>query len=250
MSPSVLFANGAVGVEVLEHLIACGDAPRLCVLHPEPQRRKGERFERLCGQTGIPIICPGELSPERLASGPGELAVSAYYGYILKPDIIRCFERGIINFHPGLLPHNRGTNSNVWPLVDGSPAGVSLHYIDAEIDTGPLLLQRSVQVLPSDSAQTLHGRLERAMVDLFREHWPALRDGRIDARPQPPGGSLHYRRELALLKNLDMDARMTMREAINLLRACTFPPHPGAHFEIEGRRYQVEINIEEVEPCS
>ena len=54
----------------------------------------------------------------------------------------------IVNLHTGYLPWNRGMYPNVWPLVDWSPAGVTLHWMDEGIDTGDIIAQWRVDVVP------------------------------------------------------------------------------------------------------
>src|SRR4029078_10124193 len=102
-----------------------------------------------------------------------------------------------LNVHPALLPYNRGATQNVWPLVDGTPAGTTLHVMEPEIDTGAIVAQRSVETFPSDTAATLYERLEEASFQLFVQTWPAIRDH--EPWPQPGGGTSHRQSELASL---------------------------------------------------
>ena len=126
---------------------------------------------------------------------------------------------------------------------------MSIHRLDEAIDTGPLLVQRRVEVTPADTALSLYLRLEAAMVDLFVSQWASLKDNLVAVQNQEGLGTHHWGRELGRLKALDLDETMTMRAAINRLRACTFEPHPGGEFTENGRRYQIRIQIEQVDPC-
>ena len=64
------------------------------------------------------------------------------------------------------LPFNRGKKPNVWPIIEGSPAGVSMHYIDSGIDSGKIISQSKIDVEIIDTAKTLYDKIwEKHLVD-------------------------------------------------------------------------------------
>ena len=73
---------------------------------------------------------------------------------------------------------------NVWSIIEETPAGVTLHYIDAGVDTGDIIAQRDVQQTELDTGETLYHRLEQASVELFKEAWPDFRVGKSSRLPQ------------------------------------------------------------------
>ena len=89
------------------------------------------------------------------------------FGYILRPNFLRLIPRGCVNVHPALLPYNRGAYPNVWSIVDGSPAGVTIHFVDEGIDTGDIIAQAQVVIEPVDTGESLYRKLERGAVALF-----------------------------------------------------------------------------------
>jgi methionyl-tRNA formyltransferase len=244
----VLFANNRVGWQIASRLQAAGENIVAMVLHPEERRRYGAE---LLAATSLPperIFAAERLhEPEvmaALAALQPELGLSLFFGYRLRPDLLARFPNGVINLHPALLPYNRGAHPNVWTLVDGTPAGVTLHYVDADIDTGDIIAQQVVPVEPVDTGQTLYHKLETACIDLFTDTWPRLRRGEVVRQPQDPAaGTQHRVRDLATLDALDLDRTYTGREWLNLLRARTFPPHAGAWFCEDGRRVQVRVEL-------
>ena len=156
------------------------------------------------------------------------IAVSAGYWHRVSRETLA--QIPVINCHPGYLPWNRGTDPNVWPIVDGSPAGVTLHWMDAGLDTGPIIARQRVAVEPWDTAGTLGHRLDAAMVALFARWWPIIRTGQGPRIPQPHGGSYHRRADLA---TLEPDP-----EALRLLRARSYP---GYGVLIGGKRLRLEV---------
>ena len=76
---------------------------------------------------------------EVLRNTQASVGLSCGYRHKLRQEEWECFPDGILNLHTGYLPWNKGAYPNVWPILDGSPAGVTLHRVDAGIDTGPIL---------------------------------------------------------------------------------------------------------------
>ncbi|MBD9699113.1 hypothetical protein IGS67_06345 [Flavimobilis sp. GY10621] len=71
------------------------------------------------------------------------------------------------NLHRGFLPFNRGRQPHRWPLIDGSPCGVTLHVMETGEETGPVICHTRVEVRATDDAATLYRRLDDAAVGMF-----------------------------------------------------------------------------------
>lgn len=248
----LLLANNWVGWQVAHALRERGEEIVGLVLHPPQRRTWGAEIIAAAGVAPSRIFDGSRLrDPEtarRLRALGAEVAVSALFGYVLHPELLSAFDKGAVNIHPGLLPYGRGAHPNVWSIVERTPAGVTVHYMDEGVDTGDIIAQREVAVEPSDTAERLYRKLERAAVALFAEQWPAIRDGAAPRAPQPRnGGSTHRARDLARLDEIDLDRTYTGRELIDLLRARTFPPFPGAFFRDGGRTVHVRIELLDAE---
>jgi len=177
----------------------------------------------------------GPFNPDDIEKAEIELGISVGYRYILKPEHINAFRCGVINLHTGYLPWNRGAYPNVWPIVDASPAGVTLHYMDEGVDTGPIIRQQRVIVYPWDTASTLYKRLNDAAFELIVDIWPLLIRGKLMGVPQNRNlGTTHTKAELETL-GADMPG---FHDVLNRLRARTFP---GYGIEIDGRKVTVNI---------
>jgi methionyl-tRNA formyltransferase len=241
------FANNRVGLEVVRYLAGRGELAAL-VVHPEGARRFGDEILAAAALPAHQVFVATDLERpddrERLFAQRPEVGVSAFYGYILRPAVFERFARGAVNVHPALLPWNRGTYPNVWSIVDATPAGATLHYIDAGVDTGDIVAQQEVEVRPEDTGQTLYERLERACIDLFARAWPDLCADELVRVRQPAGGSHHYKRDTAKIDEIDLDREMRAGDLIDILRARTFPPHRGAYFVSGGSRVYLRLELE------
>ena len=74
-----------------------------------------------------------------------EFIISYGYKYIVGKEIVSLFKGKIINLHISFLPFNRGSYPNLWSHLEGSPSGVSIHYMSEGIDKGEILLQKQIK---------------------------------------------------------------------------------------------------------
>jgi len=160
-----------------------------------------------------------------------DLIVSCYNSKIIPKEELTC---PAINFHPGLLPYNRGMYPHIWPLVDGSPAGVTIHYINNKLDGGDILVQKKVEVYPTDIASDLEDRTQLAMFDLFKTLWPEIE---ISTGTKQKGkGSYHKASEIKTIQKFS-------KKVIDRLRACTFRDRSYGYFVDKGRKYYVGVKF-------
>lgn len=99
-----------------------------------------------------------------------ELVVLAGFMRILKAPVLDAFPRRVINVHPSLLPKYPGREAWVQALEGGEiVTGCTVHYVDSGIDTGEIIAQRQVPIMPNDTAASLHGRIQLAERELYPE---------------------------------------------------------------------------------
>lgn len=241
--------NNWVGLEVLKWLKGRGDEIAGLVVHPPEQQRHAEAIVQASGVPSPRVFlgsCIHEPSTQQaIAALAPDLGVSVLFGYRLKPEILRLFPRGVINLHPSLLPYNRGEHPNIWSIVDRTPAGVSLHYVNEELDAGDLIAQREVPVGPTDTGASLYRKLEHAAVALFQDTWPRLKEGHVARIAQDATrATFHKARDVDAIDAIDLDRSYRARDLINILRARTFPPYKGAYVTINGRRIYLRLELE------
>ncbi|MDD4318702.1 MAG: phosphoribosylglycinamide formyltransferase [Candidatus Peribacteraceae bacterium] len=91
--------------------------------------------------------------------------------WILGPAFVRQWKNRILNVHPALLPKHPGAHAHAEVLRDGdTESGITIHWIDAGVDTGPVVLQQSCPVLPDDTEETLKTRVQ----ELEKEWYPKV----------------------------------------------------------------------------
>jgi len=243
-----LFATGPVGREIARFVREQGAKVGCLVLDSgeEAASREAIRAEAAIDPTRVfysdDLYQPGTL--DRLRSLRLDLIVLAWWPYILKSPLVEMPSAGCLNFHPSLLPHNRGKHYNFWALVEEAPFGVTLQLIDAGVDTGDVVFQAPIETTWEDTGETLYRKAQAEIVRLFKEKFPDIREGRLPRKPQDLSrGSFHKAHEIDQASKLELGRSYTARQLLNVLRARTFPPHPAAWFEDQGKQYEVRVTI-------
>ena len=199
-------------------------------------------------RNGIPV-CVFESEKnilDRLPDGV-DLGLLAWWPKLLLSPLLEVSQNGFINTHPSFLPHNRGKHYNFWALVEQCPFGVTLHKVDAGIDTGDIIFQSPIDYDWCDTGETLYKKAQLKMVDLFVKSYPSIRRGGFKSAQQDKGvGSFHQASELEVASQIDLDSSYRARTLLNLIRARTFKGHPGCWFEENGSRYEMSITIKKV----
>ncbi|MDD5679357.1 MAG: phosphoribosylglycinamide formyltransferase [Kiritimatiellae bacterium] len=169
---AVLGSGNGTNFQALADAIGAGrlDARIVCVLSNVENAFILERARRL----NIPAeyVSPAPFKTkldgvaeqqtlDRLRHYGAELIALAGFMMIIKPRLLKAFAGRIVNIHPSLLPAFPGLEAWKQALAGGIKiTGCTVHYVDAGTDTGPIILQRTVQVLESDTAESLHARIQ------------------------------------------------------------------------------------------
>ena len=127
---------------------------------------------------------PSEIEADLKALG-ADLAVVVAYGRILKPAVLSSTRLGFMNAHFSLLPKYRGAAPVQWALVRGEKkTGVSLFWLDAGMDTGPVQAMRAADIGPDEDAAGLLARLTALGVEMLGPVLDDLEAGRVVRDPQ------------------------------------------------------------------
>jgi methionyl-tRNA formyltransferase len=164
---------------------------------------------------------------------PDAIVVVAY-GRIIPPWMLSLPRLGCINLHGSLLPKYRGAAPIQWSVAMGDAVtGNTTMLLEEGLDTGPILLQQSVEIGSSETASDLFVRLAEAGAPLMVETLAGLADGSLQPRAQNHEGATYA----PILDREDgrMDfARSSARELYNRWRG--FQPWPGAFTTLDGKK--------------
>ena len=116
---------------------------------------------------------------------------------ILREQVLSAFPGRIINVHLGLSPYYRGSGTNFWPLVNREPeyVGATIHYLDAGIDTGPIIAHARPAIAVEDGPHDLGNKTIVAAMKLLADAAEAHVHGRVNPVPQRGGGRFYQRKD-------------------------------------------------------
>lgn len=137
------------------------------------------------------VFVAEKITPEKVREFAPDIIVSYNYRYILKPDVFDLPRLGTINLHVSYLPWNKGAHPNFWSHLEGTPKGVTIHYIDAGVDTGDIIAREEMDFSDNDTLKTSYEKLHRAIQRLFAEYWPMIKAGTAPRVTQEGEGTLH-----------------------------------------------------------
>ncbi len=233
-------------VPTLDRLVEAGFRVDLVVTQPD--RPKGRGLELVFSpvkqralQLGLPITQPetiknNEAFRAQLTAIKPDAIIIVGYGRIIPQWMLDLPPLGNINLHASLLPKYRGAAPIQWAIACGETVtGVTTMKIDAGLDTGDILQQQEIPIVPDDTAETLAPKLAAVGAELVVETLRGLEAGSIRPRPQD-----HTHATLApILKKEDglIDFSRPATEILNRMRG--FQPWPGAYSKFRGKNLQI-----------
>jgi methionyl-tRNA formyltransferase len=191
-------------------------------------------------ELGLPVFQPDGLrrpeAVEELASLRPDLMVVCAFGQILRQPVLDIPPKGVVNVHPSLLPRHRGATPIQSAILAGDEeTGVSIMLMDAGMDTGPILRQRSLAVSPFDSAGSLGEKLSRLAADLLGEALPLWLAGAIEPQPQDEANANYS----SLIQKDDATIDWA-RPAVDIWRQVrAMNPWPGASTTLDGEALRI-----------
>ena len=213
----------------------------------QPDRPKGRGgkpapppVKVLAESWGLPVIQPEKMKDpsflDRLRAYHPDLISVVAFGRILPPSILNLPSRGCVNVHASLLPKYRGAGPIAWAIINGeSETGVTTMQMDPGMDTGDMLLQERIPILPEDTAGTLAVRLSELGARLLIRTLEGLAAGTVSPTPQD-----HSRATPAPILEKEageLDWSQPASALVNRVRG--LDPWPGAYTFYEDERWRI-----------
>jgi methionyl-tRNA formyltransferase len=176
----VFIGTGEIGVPTL-HALLRSKEHQLAAVVTQPdkpvgrdQRIKPPPIKKALAGAKIPILQPTRIkdrqSIEEISALSPEVIVVMAYGQILPQGILETPRVACLNLHASLLPRHRGAAPIQAAIASGdSETGITVMYMDEGLDTGDILLQRKIDILPTDTGGSLHDRLAQIAADALLE---------------------------------------------------------------------------------
>jgi methionyl-tRNA formyltransferase len=190
----VFIGAGEIGVPTLQALLKSEHEVVGVVTQPDKPVGRSQLIEpppikNALSGTNIPVLQPARIKDRQAleeirALRPDVIVVMAY-GQILPRGLLEIPEIGCLNLHASLLPRWRGAAPIQAAIAAGDrEIGITVMYMDEGLDTGDILLQRTIDILPADTGGALHDRLAGVAPETLLESLDLLAKGKAPRTPQ------------------------------------------------------------------
>ncbi len=240
----VFFGTPEFAVPALKALLESRHEVPAVVTQPDRQSGRGRKIKHCpvkieALNADIRVLQPQTVRDpafiEELRRLSPDVIVVVAYGQILPAELIHLPQKWCINIHASLLPNYRGAAPINWSLIHGdTKTGITIMQMDEGMDTGPILLQEEMDILPDDTAGSLSARLSNSGGPLLITVLDELEKDKLKAYPQEGGATY-----AAIMKKGDGFIQWTGKaEELNgFIRGMN--PWPGAYGFIESERYKI-----------
>jgi len=234
MTRIVFMGTPAFAVQTLEALIREYEVIGVVTQPDRPAGRNQQvqmsPVKQIALNHQIPVFQPEKIRrPEaisELKQWQADVYVVAAFGQILPQSVLDIPPHGSINVHASLLPRWRGAAPIQAAIRTGDKkTGVTIMKMDAGLDTGPMVLQRSIVITEDETGATLHDKLAKLGADLLLEALPDFLSGKILPQPQPQAGMTYA--PMVKKEEGNIDWSRPAVEIERLIRA--FTPWPGTY---------------------
>lgn len=165
-----------------------------------------------------------------------DYVISGYYSRIFKDQILSIPPKGCINIHPTGLPRFRGLSPYFTHILFGDTRNyITMHWLNPGIDTGDIIAQASVEILPDDTGFTCGHRLTEAGGQMFKENWPLVKEGKAPHVKQDESIASVFN---WTWNRAEIKWSQSNQQIFNLARSITHP-FSGAWTMLSGRKLNV-----------
>jgi methionyl-tRNA formyltransferase len=230
----LFFGDGLWAANCLKRLMDDGHEALAVVMRRKQSDDTLAELARVCN---LPVCVPDRVNDPEFVDWVSSLSprinISVSYDQILRRAIRQSAPQGFINVHAGKLPYYRGRNPLNWAIINNeTEIGLTVHYVDKGIDTGDIVLQRTVPLNWEDTYGTALEKVQGALPDLLAEAVEIIDRGEVVRQPQAHLAGSYFSRRVPGDEWIDW--RDSSMDIYNKIRAITHPG-PGARTTLDGR---------------
>ena len=190
---------------------------------------KGKNFKDSNGLKMIKMLSPDYI-------------ISVHFPYIFPPELLNIPQIGTLNLHPAFLPYNKGWNTPTWSIIDNTPFGCTLHWVDSGIDTGDIALRKEINKEITDTADLLYKKAVETEEEIFRQAICLIKENRLPRIKQREEGTFHKKINIKNIQKVVLTKETS--ELINKIRALTTNKiEEASYFEENSKKYYMIIKI-------
>ena len=229
----ILVGQGPFGEKLLETLIRQGEdiVGVFC-----PKDKRGQAMAATAERSDLTLFRPAKMKDPEVREAyldlKPDLSILAFVTDVIPEALLDIPPLGTICYHPSLLPRHRGASGINWAVIQGDrQTGLTILWVDKGIDTGPILLQKEVEILPDETTGSIYfNKLFEMGVDAIIEAVALIKSGKAPKIPQDDSLATYEPPCDDTVAAVDWSKPAS--DVYNLVRGCD--PQPGAFSTIKG----------------
>lgn len=230
-------------VAALEKILDTDNEVVGVITQPDRKRNRGEvtfsPVKQCAVEHGIKVYQYESIrkeGAEDIRAVAPDIMVTCAFGQIISQEILDIPKYGVINIHASLLPKYRGSSPIQWCLINGeTETGVTIMRTALAVDSGDILLQKKIAILPDENAGQLFDRLAVLGGEAIVEALDLIKSGKAVYTPQDENLATHY--PMISKEDGRIDWSKSAREVFNKMRG--FTPWPSAFTYLDGKLFKV-----------
>jgi methionyl-tRNA formyltransferase len=236
----VLIGQAAFGEKVLQALVDNGEEV-VAVYTPPNTKEKEDPLRQLAVRLGITSFQSEKMRAqgvyEKYITLKPDLNIMAFVTDILPESILHYPKLDSIQYHPSLLPKHRGGSAINWAIIKGETrTGITIFWPDKGIDTGPILLQKTVEISPDDTVGSIYfNQLFPIGIASIIESIELIKKGKAPRIPQNESQATYE--GLCTEQDAIINWSQPVTTVYNLIRGTN--PQPGATTSFQGKRLKI-----------
>lgn len=234
----VLLGQAAFAATVFKKLLENG---KDVIAVYTPADTNGDVVEEAANTLRVPVFRPLGMNDSQVIDNfiklKADLAIMAFVTEIIPLEVLMIPKLGAIQYHPSLLPRHRGGSSLNWSIIQGdAKTGVTIFWPDEGIDTGPVLLQKEVDISPTDTQGSLYfDKLFPLGVEALTDAVDLIERGIAPRIPQDESQATYER--LFTESDTVLDWSLPATKIFDLIRGSN--PRPGASTSLRGKQLRI-----------
>lgn len=241
----IFIGTSLFGIPVLKKLILSGEKIIAVVTQPDRPSGRGKRIQappikEIALANNLALLQPENINDghviQKIKELKPDLMILVAYGQILSKEVLDIPTLGCLNIHPSLLPKYRGSAPIQWAIIRGeTETGISFLFMNEKIDSGDIIAQKKVEILPEETFRELNQRLASKSAEMIEVILEKIKIGNFQKISQTQERYFYAR------KLNKMDCRIHWEnDAVNIYNLIRgLSPVPGAYTEFKGKKIKI-----------
>ncbi|MBH1941348.1 methionyl-tRNA formyltransferase [Mobilitalea sibirica] len=232
---------------ILKKMIEVGHEVIAVVTQPDKVKGRGKEMsfppvKEVALEHNLKVYQPTKVREpdfvQKIREMQPEVIVVAAFGQLLPKELLDIPPYGCINVHGSLLPKYRGAAPIQYSIIDGEKeTGITIMYMDVKLDTGDMILQKSLTIAPDETGGSLHDRMAVLGADLLAEALDQIKEGTAKRIPQDDSKATYVKIIDKSMGNIDFS--LSAEQIERLIRGLN--PWPSAFTHLDGKTLKLWV---------